>query len=335
MPSPLGVILAGEGEPLIPADPDSPKKSTEEGLPESGQEVDSAVGEAVQLDPQPSTSQVEDQEPPQTENQESPQTENQESPQTENQESPEAGDTGASTTPRRAFARLRDEEQRVAGGGRWSVDASRRHCHRCAEEILRGNPFWTVLAEADPAEAGEAVAAFFSRQDHCEGGIESLDEDPFFARWKTTVPTPEGPPRRIVNIASLHATFLSLIDSLDGGEDVGAAAGGDETGDRESSESSAPAGTSLAPEEQEEQFEAQDRPSRRAALEVSAVADRIRLAYLLALFLVRKRALRWISHDPQSLTVKERSGAIHQVQVPAIDAVALEEAVAEMEQLLG
>ncbi|MBT7640990.1 MAG: hypothetical protein HN598_10965, partial [Planctomycetes bacterium] len=125
MPSPLGVILAGEGEPLIPADPDSPKKSTEEGLPESGQEVDSAVGEAVQLDPQPSTSQVEDQEPPQTENQESPQTENQESPQTENQESPEAGDTGASTTPRRAFARLRDEEQRVAGGGRWSVDASR------------------------------------------------------------------------------------------------------------------------------------------------------------------------------------------------------------------
>ena len=319
MPSPLGVILAGEGEPLIPADPDSPKKSTEEGLPESGQEVDSAVGEAVQLDPQPSTSQVEDQEPPQT----------------ENQESPEAGDTGASTTPRRAFARLRDEEQRVAGGGRWSVDASRRHCHRCAEEILRGNPFWTVLAEADPAEAGEAVAAFFSRQDHCEGCIESLDEDPFFARWKTTVPTPEGPPRRIVNIASLHATFLSLIDSLDGGEDVGAAAGGDETGDRESSESSAPAGTSLAPEEQEEQFEAQDRPSRRAALEVSAVADRIRLAYLLALFLVRKRALRWISHDPQSLTVKERSGAIHQVQVPAIDAVALEEAVAEMEQLLG
>ncbi|MBT6783378.1 MAG: hypothetical protein HOA95_01025, partial [Planctomycetes bacterium] len=110
MPSPLGVILAGEGEPLIPADPDSPKKSTEEGLPESGQEVDSAVGEAVQLDPHPSTSQVEDQEPPQTENQESP--------QTENQESPEAGDTGASTTPRRAFARLRDEEQRVAGGGR-------------------------------------------------------------------------------------------------------------------------------------------------------------------------------------------------------------------------
>jgi hypothetical protein len=150
-----------------------------------------------------------------------------------------------------------------------------------------------------------------------------LEEDPFFARWKTTVPAPEGPPRRIVNIASLHATFLSLIDSLDGGEDSGV-----------------PAGIRSAPKEQEEpqeepqeeQFEARNRPT---ALEVSAVADRIRLAYLLALFLVRKRALRWISHDPQSLTVKERSGAIHRVQVPSIDAAALEEAVAEMEQLLG
>ena len=231
----------------------------------------------------------------------------------------------------------------MAGGGRWSVDASRRHCHRCAEEILRGNPFWTVLAEADPDQAGEAVAAFFCRQDHCEGCIESLEEDPFFARWKTTVPAPEGPPRRIVNIASLHATFLSLNDSLEGGEDGGAPAGADEAADPESSESPAPAPTDeasasirSAPKEQEEpqeeQFESRNRPT---ALEVSAVADRIRLAYLLALFLVRKRALRWISHDPQSLTVKERSGAIHQVQVPAIDAVALEEAVAEMEQLLG
>ncbi|MEO2149712.1 MAG: hypothetical protein ABGY15_05955 [bacterium] len=321
MPSQLGVILKGEGEPLIPAEPDSPNKSTEEGQPEPGQEVDSVVGEAVPSEPHAD-------------------------PQAEEQESPETGDTGTSTTPRRAFARLRDEEQRVAGGGRWSVDASRRHCHRCAEEIPRGNPFWTVLAEADPDQAGEAVAAFFCRQDHCEGCIESLDEDPFFARWKTTVPAPEGPPRRIVNIASLHATFLSLIDSLDGGEDVGALAGADETADPVSSESSTPAakdeasaGMGLAQEEQEEpqeeQFEARNRPPRRAALEVSAVTDRIRLAYLLALFLVRKRALRWISHDPQSLTVKERSGAIHRVQVPAIDAAALEEAVAEMEQLLG
>lgn len=302
MPSPLGVILAGEGEPLIPAEPDSPNKSTEEGQPEPGQEVDSAVGAAV-----PSDRNAEPHAEPHAE------------PQADDPESPETGDTGSSTTPRRAFARLRDEEQRVAGGGRWSVDASRRHCHRCAEEIPRGNPFWTVLAEADPDQAGEAVAAFFCRQDHCEGCIESLEEDPFFARWKTTVPAPEGPPRRIVNIASLHATFLSLIDSLDGGEDSGV-----------------PAGIRSAPKEQEEpqeeQFEARNRPT---ALEVSAVADRIRLAYLLALFLVRKRALRWISHDPQSLTVKERSGAIHRVQVPSIDAAALEEAVAEMEQLLG
>ena len=320
----------------MPAEPDSPKKSTEEGHPEPGQEVDSAVGEAVQSDPESE---------PESEPESDSPGKDTEPPRAEEQKSPETGDTATSSTPRRAFARLRDEEQRVAGGGRWSVDASRRHCHRCAEEILRGNPFWTVLAEADPDQAGEAVAAFFSRQDHCEGCIESLDEDLFFARWKTTVPAPEGPPRRIVNIASLHATFLSLIDALDG-EDVGAPVAADETGDPVSSESSASAATdevsagvaSAAQKQEEPQEEPQDarnRPTRRAALEVSAVADRIRLAYLLALFLVRKRALRWISHDPQSLTVGERSGAIHQVKVPSIDAVALEEAVAEMEQLLG
>ena len=116
-------------------------------------------------------------------------------------------------SPRPTFARLRDEQQRVAGGGRWSVDASRRQCHRCQQEIPRGTSFWTVLAEADADQAGEVVAAFFSRQDHCEGCIEGLEEDPFFARWKTSVPAPDGPPRRIVNIVSLHATFVSLMEA--------------------------------------------------------------------------------------------------------------------------
>ncbi|MDE0960918.1 MAG: hypothetical protein OSB09_09065, partial [Planctomycetota bacterium] len=179
MPLPMGVILAGErGVPLIPAEPVTPNRAADGVDPEVGQEVEPRV-----------------------------------------QQASEGEDAGASPdtspAPRRAFARLREEEQRVAGGGRWSVDASRRHCHRCGDEIVRGTAFWTVLAEADPDQAGESVAAFFSRQDHCEVCIEALEDDPFFARWKTTVPAPEGPPRRIVNIASLLATFLSLIDSLE------------------------------------------------------------------------------------------------------------------------
>ena len=51
--------------------------------------------------------------------------------------------SGESTEGKKAtFARLRDEEQRVAGGGRWSVDSSRRYCALTREEIPRGTPFW-------------------------------------------------------------------------------------------------------------------------------------------------------------------------------------------------
>ncbi|MDE0960734.1 MAG: hypothetical protein OSB09_08130, partial [Planctomycetota bacterium] len=112
--------------------------------------------------------------------------------------------------------------------------------------------------------------------------------------------------------------------------------------DSASGESAAQDGTqnvsrddSSAPGEPDEENGDPPTPSRPASLEVSAVADRIRLSYLLALFLVRKRALRWISHDLRSLTVGERSGTVHRVQIPSIDRATLEEAVAEMEQLLG
>ncbi len=200
----------------------------------------------------------------------------------------------------------------VAGGGRWSIDASRRSCHRCQQQIHRGTPFWTVLSEADPDQAGDGVAAFFSRQDHCEACIERMEQEPFFARWKTTVPAEEGPPARIVNIASLHATFLSLVE-LDGA----------------ASDTVEPAADPDDPLNS-----GQDSDSR-PSLEVSDSADRTRIAYLLALFLVRKRALRWVGHGEGFLTVAERSGTLHQVPVSNIDPATLEVAVAEMEQLLG
>ncbi len=230
---------------------------------------------------------------------------------------------GAGTySPRPTFARLREEQQRVAGGGRWSVDASRRQCFRCQQEIPRGTSFWTVLAEADPDQAGEVVAAYFSRQDHCEGCIEDLEEDPFFARWKTSVPAPDGPPRRIVNIVSLHATFLSLMEtSVTSSESADCA------------------------EDTQEDLHQPDQPSDQdlestpkpqpQGLEVSEEADRIRLAYLLALFLVRKRVLRWVGHEQQVLSVQERAGTLHRVPVPSIDAATLEDAVAELEEFLG
>lgn len=216
-----------------------------------------------------------------------------------------------SPTPRPAFARLKEERERVAGGGRWSVDGSRRNCHRCGTEIHHGTHFWTVLspAEQEPV-AGEGVAAYFSRHDHCESCIDSIPEEQHFARWKTSIPAPEGPPRRIVNLASLHATFLSLIDK-------------DESQEQDS------------PEENAEEAEVELPESSRGSLVVSSEVDRVRLAYLLALFLVRKRALRWQQHVGDSLVVSERSGQEYRVPVPQIDSDELEAAVAEFEQLLG
>ncbi|MGE4602977.1 MAG: hypothetical protein AAEJ65_08740 [Planctomycetota bacterium] len=213
---------------------------------------------------------------------------------------------------RPAYARLKEEQQRVVGGGRWSVDGSRRCCHVCQQEIVRGTPFWTVLRATDeePTEP-DSVAAFFCRQDHCESCIDSLEPGQHYARWKTSVPAPHDPPRTIVNIASLQATFLSLLEV-------------------ESTESKP-----QQPDDADRQQPSEVASSTTTGLRVSKQADRERLAYLLALFLVRKRALRWEQHQGDHLVVRERGGNLHRVPVPRIDSQVLEQAIAEFEQLFG
>ena len=177
--------------------------------------------------------------------------------------------------------------------------------------------FWTVLRPADQEPiAGEGVAAFFCRQDYCESCIESVPEGEYFARWKTSVPAPTGPPRRIVNLASLHATFLSLIDAknpVQGSAEL----------------------DPQSPSQAQQEPQSDDPGVPTGGLAVSREADRVRLAYLLALFLVRKKALRWQQHGGDHLVVCERSGELYQVPVPGIDSGELEAAVTEFEELLG
>ena len=163
----------------------------------------------------------------------------------------EIGEEKASGEPaggkKATFARLRDEEQRVAGGGRWSVDSSRRFCALTREEIPRGTPFWTVLAPADPQEAPESagrLTAFFSRQDYCDEAMSQLDPSHFFARWRTVIPEESGPEKRVVNVASLLATFLELVEPL-----RSKAPGEEESAEDEGGESSLdPDSTSDAPD---------------------------------------------------------------------------------------
>lgn len=229
------------------------------------------------------------------------------------------------------FARLRDEEQRVAGGGRWSVDSSRRFCALTREEIPRGTPFWTVLAPADPGDAPESagrLTAFFSRQDYCDEAMAQLDSSSFFARWRTVIPEESGPEKRVVNVASLLATFLELVEPL-----RSKSSGEEEAVDEEGDESSIdPDSTPESPEGEDSGVSALG--SR--GLQVDQSTDRLRLAYLLALFLVRKRALIWEDHDEELLKVREKaSEEIYEIPTPAMDRETLEGAIREIESIFG
>ena len=224
------------------------------------------------------------------------------------------------------FARLRDEEQRVAGGGRWSVDSSRRYCALTREEIPRGTPFWTVLAPADPQEAPESagrLTAFFTRQDYCDAAMAQLGSSSFFARWRTVIPEESGPQKRVVNVASLLATFLELVEPL-------RARSSEESRDGEE------VGAESDPGDRQEEAEAADSTPSPRGLELDQSTDRLRLAYLLALFLVRKRALIWEDHGEEFLTIREKaSEETYEIPIPAMDRPTLEGAIQEIESIFS
>ncbi|OUU23586.1 MAG: hypothetical protein CBC13_05330 [Planctomycetia bacterium TMED53] len=237
-------------------------------------------------------------------------------------------------TKRATFARLRDEEQRVAGGGRWSVDSSRRFCALTGEEIPRGTPFWTVLAPTDPDSAPESagpLTAFFSRKDYCDEAMDKVDQGNSFARWRTVIAEEEGPAKRVVNIASLLATFLELADSTrvqpEGQGEEGS--GEDSPANLAETASLAETGADVA----EDLSVPMKGPS---GLTVDSGTDRLRLAYLLGLFLVRKRSLIWEDHDENLLILREKvSGDLYQLPAPDLDPQTLEQAVNEIEALFS
>ncbi|MAJ28059.1 hypothetical protein CBD41_01410 [bacterium TMED181] len=240
-----------------------------------------------------------------------------------NETTPEEPSAGNRAT----YARLRDQEQRVAGGGRWSVDSSRRFCALTKQEIPRGTPFWTVLATADPDSAPESagpLAAFFSRQDYCDEAMAGLDPGSFFARWRTVIPEESGPVKRVVNLASLLATFLELAEPIRKQEPAEA----EESAQAADADPGADAGE-----------EGESDPSsalRRVGLEIDSSTDRSRLAYLLALFLIRKRALIWDDHVDSCLRVREKSSEeIYEIPAPEMDRETLEAAVSEIESLFS
>lgn len=200
--------------------------------------------------------------------------------------------TRARPTP---VARLYEEEQRIDGRFRWSVGGAQRSCRACRESIPPHTSFSTVLMAALPEDlpgvAGPDPLEVFERCDYCEACFEALPNEQVFAHWKSCFPTPEAEPKKQVNLASLRSYFdqvaelihapavdeppaadpeaadpesdLEIDADLESRDDSRAEDSGDAEGDDSSAQAETPEETSGA------------------------------FAYLLALFLVRRRLLKW------------------------------------------
>lgn len=241
---------------------------------------------------------------------------------------PAAPDPSSETAPREGgripLARRHDDPQRIEGAGRWSVDATRRRCSQCGEALLDHEPFHTILAPASPRPTGSADAEgedlhLFERRDSCEACFAASPPATAFAHWRAVLPPPPGGVRKRVNLASLLAHFHALIEGTRNGD-----AGSDDAlaGTRAlSCAGDEPAlaggeGATIAPE--------------------SAGEPRHRLAYLLALFLVRRRMLRWEGVEEGILRLRCReSDRTVEIPVPDLAPGEIEDAAAQFEELFG
>ncbi len=200
------------------------------------------------------------------------------------------------------FAKLFEAETSVASPTRWSVGSSRKTCVGCSEPLPDDRSFHTALcvpenlAETQIADA----SAVFERRDYCLACFEASPPAHAFASWTTVLPPAAEAPKKIVNLTSLRVYFDQLGSIV-------ARARDDEQGAEMN-------GIDLSPAE---------------------LADLERLRYLIALFLVRKRALRWVDHHGSTLRLEcKATESILDIAVPAPGAT-MDEATRAFEQLFG
>ena len=228
------------------------------------------------------------------------------------------GEEGGPPRPggRTPFARRLEDPQRVDGGGRWSVDSTRRRCCRCDTPFPDHDPFHTVLEPASDEERGsEDAREVFVRRDYCTGCFESDPPATVFAHWRCVLPPPPDGARKVVNLASLLAHFHQLVETpavhIPDEDEEGAS--GEGSGGGEGSTPPAPPLEPHIPTLSEE---------------------KLRLVYLLALFLVRRRMLKWegVEGGVLQLRCKESDRPVGLPEPPWSEAE-LAEAVAEFEDL--
>lgn len=265
---------------------------------------------------------------------------------------PAETERGAEKRPGRVvYAKVQEAEHLVSGRTRWSVGATRRYCYQCQQHLPEHETFHTALCPVDPTLVGGGDASSaFERRDYCEKCFDASVTDQAFAHWKTILPPPPDAPRKVVNLTSLRVYFDQLTELIEASERASARRRGSETGaddraeeepaDLEGSaaEVESPAEDRAEPVEAEStsaegggddadfgelDLEGDEEPTAesRYAAQWSEGEERpelwVPLRYLLGLFLVRKRVLKWEGVTDSELTLRcKQSEREYRVEIP-------------------
>jgi len=161
----------------------------------------------------------------------------------------------------------------------------------------------------------------FVRRDYCEECFAASPPAISFAHWRSILPPPPGGVRKVVNLASLLAHFHALVETPAAEED-----------DPASDIRSSPLGAVETGRGGSEGLPAGDSGS-----DASRPAEaRARLSYLLALFLVRRRMLRWEGVEAGILRLRCReSDRPVELAVPEMTPAELDAAISEFESLFA
>jgi len=230
---------------------------------------------------------------------------------------------------RTPYARRLEDPQRVEGRGRWSVDSTRRRCGRCAADFPDHEAFHTVLepapapamAEGASEEGPEDAPEVFVRRDYCASCFTESPPTTVFAQWRCVLPPPPEGARKVVNLASLLAHFHQLVETpaaREPGEDELEAAELDEAD---------PGAVDRRPA-----VPGDEAPLVPHVPQLST--ERLQLVYLLALFLVRRRMLKWegVGEGFLQLRCKESDRPVG-LPIPPWSEEELAEAIEEFEDL--
>ena len=211
---------------------------------------------------------------------------------------------------RRVLAKVYGDDRRM-NERRWAVGGSPRRCHTCSTPIPPQAEYYGTLEPTripeDDSKLAE-VSALFDRYDYCCACYEGGAGGHAFAYWKGHMDAPQREPRKVVNLAALLVYFqhLAAVEAAasrptpDADGDDGEGTEGTDSGHIDSGHIDEDLNDEDAFDgDFERQQEARERAAIVAALPRIDGDDARLMRYLLALFLIRKRVLKWGASSPR------------------------------------